>query len=802
MIDLLRRVFGFRFDWPEFLVGAGAGIILYLLARRIGPGLDEIGRWLTIQWAKVGESLSSGATDPFREEVMARARGQHAARGLFSLEEVLIPPHLLAPPPDPTEVDAPREDTLAVVPNLPDWNVLSGIFCGPVLSLAQAASSGSSFFLTGQLGSGKSTALAYLALKFGSRSDELGTAADLSPLWVHAADLLVDRKTSRDPLQPLLDALSRTTSSAVAQRLPTYTRLALAQRKAILLLDGLDEMTTEEISSVVAWLLALKEAFPGLQVIAAGPARGYGGLIRAGLAPVALAPWTDHDQRHFLSQWGAAWSAHVIPLLPKNRLTELDPALVTGWLIGSMRGQTPLEVTLRTWTAYAGDVLGASPVHAFQAYLSRYLSSEERKEAQAAGLSWIHSRQGAVAEKSLKRGIPIGDLADAGVLTRRAGGRVSFALPAVGAFLAGQAMAEANVLPEDVGAGWLPAETALAFFAALGDASDLARAHSQSSDDPLEEDLLMCAAWLRDAPRKAEWRNDVLRGLAKVLQDPARPYGLRLRVVHALVRSGEPSVGLLFRRMLSSEVTSSRVLGALGSGGLRDEESAETLLRMLNQDRVILARQAASLALAVLGTTPAMEGLGHALLEGDEPVRMAVAEALACNPDDGFGMLKDAVEMDNLLTRRAAVFGLARVDEDWVLPILDKLQLEDKQWVVRGAAAEAAERRRKPRYTIRLPVIEPSELPWLVAYASREGVGLAPGRPAMEMVRRALGNGTDDERAAALEVIAWVGGDEFAMDLGRALQAEDPHLRDAAFEALWRLRAAEPDGAPGAVEAR
>jgi HEAT repeat protein len=179
------------------------------------------------------------------------------------------------------------------------------------------------------------------------------------------------------------------------------------------------------------------------------------------------------------------------------------------------------------------------------------------------------------------------------------------------------------------------------------------------------------------------------------------------------------------------------------------------------------------------------------LLQGEERVRMAVAEALACNPDDGYGILKDAVEMDDLLTRRAAIFGLARVPEEWVLPIVDKLQLEDKQWVVRGAAAEAAERRRKPRYTIRPPILDPAELPWLVAYATRQGMGVAPGRPALEMLRRALGNGTDEEKGAALEAIAWVGGDEFALDVSRSLQSDHAQLRDAAFEALWRLRAAQ-----------
>ena len=74
------------------------------------------------------------------------------------------------------------------------------------------------------------------------------------------------------------------------------------------------------------------------------------------------------------------------------------------------------------------------------------------------------------------------------------------------------------------------------------------------------------------------------------------------------------------------------------------------------------------------------------------------------HPDEGYNMLKDAAEIDNLLTRRAAVFGLARIPEEWALALLEHVQMEDDQWVVRGAAAEAAERRRVSPYRINPPL--------------------------------------------------------------------------------------------------
>jgi len=151
--------------------------------------------------------------------------------------------------------------------------------------------------------------------------------------------------------------------------------------------------------------------------------------------------------------------------------------------------------------------------------------------------------------------------------------------------------------------------------------------------------------------------------------------------------------------------------------------------------------------------------------------------------------LQDAIEMKNLLTRRAAVFGLARIPEAWVDEILQRVQLDDDQWVVRGAAAEVMERRRNPPWKIQKAVDDVSELPWLQAFAQKEGLAVTPGRASLEMIRRALNKGSQDEQISALEAIVWAGGEELSLEVFQALGSTEAHLRDAAFEALWQLHA-------------
>ncbi|HET7010838.1 MAG TPA: HEAT repeat domain-containing protein [Anaerolineales bacterium] len=789
---MFTNIFGFQFDLPEFILGLILGVAASTLVTRAIPWANQALKWGQSQIGTISVGLPSGPIDRYRRELAAYVQGLHLARPLFGLQDVAIPPRILAPPMpvDPLHSEPRPEDTLGVLPNLPDWSHLSAIYQSPTLTLPEAMAHGANLMLTGELGSGKTTALAYIASRVAERDPAMGVLTELTPFLVHVANLRLDRR-GRDPLDVMLGASQMTVSGGMASRLPAYMRLAFRQKRVLVLVDGLDEYPIEYIEPAAEWLESLQDAYPDVRIIASGPIRGYDGLTsRAGLAPALIAPWSDHDQRQWLTRWGAGWQQHVSPSLPKGRLGDLDPSLITGWMIGTARGALPLEFTLRTWAAYAGDARGGSIADAFEAYLSRVLSADERQSAEDSAFVWVNQGGGAIPERSLPRGTPVGDLVEAGLFVRRDGSQVSFAQPGMGAFLAAKAIARSGV-PEaafenDTG----PGGAALLYFAAIGDGAPLVERWLQPGTDPLERNLVAAGRLLRHAPRKAAWRQAVLRSLAQLLQSAQKPYGLRLRAVHALVQSAESTAGILFRRLLASDESSTRILASLGLGGVRDEESVQTLIDVVRRDRDMLVRQAACLGLVGIGTEPAMEALGRALLEGEEGVRLAAAEALACNPDEGYNMLRDAVDVDNLLTRRAAVFGLARVPETWALELLDKVLVEDGQWVVRGAAAEAAERRRIPPWKVKSPVREPAELPWLVAFAARVGSGVAPGRPALEMLRRALSSGTAEEQLAALEALAFVGGDEFRMDIQQALKSDQAHLRDAAFEALWRLSAA------------
>ena len=763
------------------------GIILGLLLARLKPTWVWILARIREQLQSLRSGLTTRAIDRYQVELITRAETTHLARAILALDEILVTPRVLVPPApsDPTNDEAPPQDTLGVVPNLPDFTYLSGVYVAHTLSLGEALSNGADLMLTGDPGSGRSTALAYLAIRLANRDEALGEIDGKVPILVHAADLPLEGR--RDPIEPIVEAAQRVVSPSVATMLPAYIKKHFESENALLLLDGLDEIPAEDLPAISRWLSELRELQHGLRIVAAGPTEILDGLAQAGLTPVPIAPWTERMQREFLSKWGRSWNEYVVPNMPKSRISDIDPALINGWLAGTMRGRTPAAITLRVWAAYAGDVRGQRAVDDMEAYADRVLSPEEQRHTEEAALAWLKAGKAVVPERLLPKEVPVGSLVEAGLLVRRAGGNLSFFQPAIGAYFGARGMAKIGLTEDIERATWEPASKALHYYAVLGDPEALVMRILNSNGEPLETGLLSSARWLPDSSSKAEWRGKLLREVAKLVQDTARPYGLRLRGVHALALAAEPSVSILFTRMLKSQATSSRVLACLGLGGMADEDSVEQLIAIAQGDSEPLVRQAACLALGAIGSDAALEGLGQALLGGDEQLRLAAAEALAVHPDEGYGMLREAAEHEEIMTRRAAAFGLGRIQDNWAADVLERVKVDDEEWIVRGAAAEALDRRVDPPWKIFPPPNEPSEIPWLVAFAAKEGLGVAPGKATTEMLRRALSNGSLEEKIAALEVLGWGAGEELTLELYKALESGDDHLRDVAYESLWRL---------------
>ncbi len=174
---------------------------------------------------------------------------------------------------------------------------------------------------------------------------------------------------------------------------------------------------------------------------------------------------------------------------------------------------------------------------------------------------------------------------------------------------------------------------------------------------------------------------------------------------------------------------------------------------------------------------------------GDDELRRACAEALACLPEEGYPVLREAISHADLSVRRAAVYGLAATRTNWALAILQQVQHSEQQWFVRSVAQDVLAQGLEPGGRAPKLYSQPEVTSWLIAWAAEQGLGMPPGRGAVEVLNRALQEGDEATRRAAADALGRLREPAAARSLYPLLREKSETLRDTAFGALARIAA-------------
>jgi len=819
-----------RFRFPNidafsFLLGIILASLSWWVLSILRPALQQMRATAQAKQAKSKEKkhTTTGVEERYRQSVLRQAQGLHLAAPLFSLDEIIVPPTLLAPPPrvEPGVPLLSEDIVAATIPYIPTWPELAAIYQAPTLTLAQALSGHSDIVLTGQTGMGKTVALAYLASRMARRDPEPGLPPDTVPFLIHVADLDLLVKID-EPLNPVIDLIAEKAPVLDLTRIPDFVRKTFFEGRALLLLDGTDELTPDGLKNAVEFIKAVKRAYPKTRMVTTASSEFLDGLVTLNFIPFALAAWNAKQRRKFLEKWGDLWTNFVAVESWVQTSEQVDPLLLNGWLDGENCSLTPLELTLKAWGAYAGDICGPSPLDAIETHLHRLSpgnAPQEALEMLALQVSlstepifdprkareWIRSFEppeianapevanetsGKKSEKVQASSLGlITKMVESGLLTQHRNNRMRFIHPVFGGYLAGKALInyKSEALLDQP--PWIGKFLALHFLAAFGDATPLVDKLLSVLDRPLSRNLLMPARWLRDAPRQMAWRGQVMAKLVELLRQTGQPLGLRGQALCAFILSGDPSATVLLRQLLEEHDTDLLQLAALGSGALQDIKAIELLSDLLSTQSPNV-RRAVCLALVNIGTTAAMDIVASALLHGDENLRRAAAEALANHPGEGHAMLKEGAGMkEDLLVRRSVVFGLGRIPEPWAEELINHLQTDDDQWAVRNAAMEVNEnrQRRNPHIPQRLP--PPTESPWIIAFAGKQGLGVSPDKPPTDLLLLALKSGTEEERLASLAYLRIMPVEGVFGVLYQAMYGGEPTLREAVFQTFSEMAA-------------
>jgi HEAT repeat protein len=549
--------------------------------------------------------------------------------------------------------------------------------------------------------------------------------------------------------------------------------------------------------------------------------------LELNFVPFTLAAWNSKQRSEFLDRWSELWTRYVaVEAWVQSGPEQIDPLLLNQWLNTDRGNLTPLELTLQAWAAFAGDVRGARPLEAIQAHIRRLSPSDTPSEAlellalqtnlattpvfdPRQAREWIKSfeppeayapgdeeaesgkrksKKTSKGEKAASKPGVLAKMAASGILTQHRSNHMRFTHPVFAGYLAGKALVNYRAEAILDQPAWSGKFLALQYLSTHRDVASLAETLTATSKRPLERNLLTVGRWLREAPHQMSWRGNVMAKLADLIQADDLPLGLRGQALAAFVLSEDPSVATLFHQLFNASSPEVIQMAVLGSGAIRDSKAIEDLADLLSTPSPNVQR-AACLALVAIGTIPAIDSVGSALLHGSENLRRFAAEALANHPQDGYAMLKEGASVDDLLVRRAVAYGLGRVGQPWADELLAKLQVEDKEWLVRTSATEVIETRHKARAYLPSPVPPPSESPWLIAFAGKHGMGISPNQPATDLLLMALRNGSEEEPLSSLVYLRQVPTEIVLGELYHILYSGDTTLREAIFQILWELAA-------------
>ncbi|KPL80991.1 hypothetical protein ADN00_00085 [Ornatilinea apprima] len=801
--------------WLGFLAGA-LFWWLFSSARKIVP---DVNKWIKLQIEAINRRRNAGLEHQIRSQFLNWAQQQHLTANLCALDQIAIEPRFIFPTIDPETGGGGHFSSLTnqLLPVFLDCPEIYAQFNIDTLDPLVAICNGANLVITAQSGMGKTFALAWMTSRLISREEDTPGSARL-PLSFHILDLNPEKFNLENPAANLVLALSNLLPSEKTQKLERFVNALLKENRVVLLLDGLDELAPEAHQKTTAWLSVLLQAYPQLQMITTGTPTYLGDLPGLGFQPVLLSSWSYAERNRYYSKWRDLWQENYAT---SGSATAVDDRLIMGWLFNDKRRFTPLEWCLMVWAAFDGLVLGESPTSYLEGLLDRvvphnipvrslsYLSLELIQSQKlslpyrsAAALlakyrpstapaaeafeeieSAPEQRSGLKRKKKISsRDQAMSDLLESGLLNEHAGEQVRFSNPLLMGYLA-SLLPESAAIIEQSTFDWPAHEIAVRFIIARDAAQGWVSKTIQSQKDILQTGIHKVSRAIPYSSLTSTWRSSFMRDLVSKLHDESIPSLLRLRLINCLLIANDPSLALLFKQLYASRSAFIRFSAVLAAGSLGLTTLINETRQLLN-DEITEVQMAACLALGAMDTPQTQRLIESCLSSGTEEVQQVAAEILSKDSKDGHEILKVAATSENLLVRRAAVMGLCKIKEEWAQKILQKLSIEDGQWVVRSIAGHALEYTQHPERQAPMPFTKPENTEWLIQYASRQGMGVPVGQLAIDLMVDVLRRGKPEEKILALRALPQYPQNRVLEEIAQVFKKEQGPVQEAAYQAL------------------
>ncbi|MGA9398829.1 MAG: hypothetical protein WBV22_11285 [Anaerolineaceae bacterium] len=817
--------------WIGFIAGLLLGWVISEF-RRLFPRLRE-----GVQASTSARQRSHDVTyeASWREHIRFHVQSLHVAAPLFALDEIAIAPHLLAAQPHsvPGEQVGVEDLSSNIIPLLYDYPELGSIYNTPTLTLPEALGGGADIALVGEPGCGKTFALAYLASSICRQSTETDRLNQLMPIYIHATEITLPLPPGQDLLTPFFSRITGISTDKVPSGKIAFINSRFVDGRVLLEIDGLDEISQSEIKEIHKYVTELRTKYPKTRLLVAGSPYFLDGFIQMGIMPLPIAKWSNTQSSQLIDRWGNLWNEVIRPKLvittDENAIKPVQPEYLNAWLKTERQDDTPLELTLKLWSAYLGCLRGTSRTDILESFFDNAISHIRIRSAlerlayemiaknkaapqhdQIGGLlSAFHhidlNQQEALESLPASPGgatEPMGPFAKApaasslinsalqsGLMFERIdNNQVSFAHPIFLGYLASQAarfsmdQIDISIAPQNF--------SVLTYGRFLATQQDISHAVSgiltNVDNDPLATNLFILARWLRNNPGDDKWKTKVMRELVELLKSNSIPYVQRARALAACIYTNQAGLGQLFAKLITSNQPEVLPLIALGSGLIGDEKAGEKLVEMLSASSME-QNMSACMALVAIGNRETLEVITHVISAGDEKLARLAAEAFAARPELCSEFLKNSLNSNNVITRYAVVCALGKINEKWANPLLNKLSTEDPQWMVRNTALNLFEYRQKGSPYIPRPLTPIESADWATVLASRLNVTVMPGELSKDFLIKAIEKGTAEEKQAVLDYLCFVPNPDGKIieTVKEIIKNESRPLQDNAAYTMW-----------------
>ena len=801
LLTTLLQIGRWRLEPVSLLLGLILGMLLLLGVQQLWPRLATAWRSLRQRATVARGRLAASGSERYQEELQALLERYHLDGATASLSEIVVTPRFLQSLAEPEEEEA-LAALLSFTRLWPELAQPLALPPQPILPAAEMLAEAQRLALVGLPGSGKSTALAWLALQTLPPEDGTEPAPHQQrlPVFLHVQELMFDADGAE---AALLDALGRRASTLLRPRLAAYWRDKMAAGEILLFLDGLDELTAPQRLPALEWLGGLLQERPKLPVIMAAPAYGYGPLLKLGFLLSELPPWQGgqvHEQQRrwqalrggaSLPPLGSYWRPGQSPLIARLRLLLAaenlpQPARRVELFETALRYLLPAADAEPAWLAPVARELWEQLAWAQLRSPAGYVGRAELEGYAAAILTEYEETASGATGRLLEH------LAENDLFHVWPNGHIALRSPLWRDYLAASYLAQlGDSGPIQEGLENRDWQDVRLFFVGRHGAAELAEAMLQPAEQSLRQPRLFeAASWLTELSGDMPWQKDVLARLGRLAMQPESPLALRQRAIAAVALTQRHGLHLFLEQLLRRGEPAIQQT-AIAALTLLPAQSAlellETLLAVEGQPALL---QGAVRALGALTHPVAQRMLLKLLLEADELTSAGVAEQFAWQGGEGWELLQDAATDEDHEVRRAASYGLAQIGEPWALRLLAGLE-EDSEWIVNAAAASALELLERERASRSWRPARLGDQPWLVAWGASQQKVVPAGSAAEPILLDLLANGAAiDARCAAAATLGQFALPAARRPLHQLVQQEDAPLRDAAYNALCLINRA------------